>query len=166
MKSWCHTLLFCSLTWMKGQIIFLPYHTTQQIVLSCTCGLKQDGCCRQSCERLLPSSHWPVSHTEYLNLEIPAVNNWLLHRKSEMLLISVTVFKSGMWYFLISPGFAVSVVYKPEAREGKNDLLSMAELLLYNKATSLYKCAHLADTGVNRAGNTFTMYCPSFIAIT
>lgn len=107
MKSWCHTLLFYSLTWMKGQIIFLPFHTTQQIVLSCTCGLKQDGCRRQSCERLLPSSHWPVSHTEYLNLEIPAVNNWLLHRKSEMLLISVTVFKSGMWHFLISPGFAV-----------------------------------------------------------
>lgn len=60
----------------------------------------------------------------------------------------------------------MSVVYKPEAREGKNDLLSMAELLLYNKAISLYKCAHLADTGVNRAGNTFTMHCPSFIAIT
>lgn len=88
-------------------------------MLSCTCGLKQDGCRRQSCERLLPTSHWPVSHTEYLNLEIPAVNNWLLHRKSEMLLISVTVFKSGMWHFLIYPGFAVSVVYKPEAREGK-----------------------------------------------
>lgn len=24
-KSWCHTLLFCSLTWMKGQIIFFTF---------------------------------------------------------------------------------------------------------------------------------------------
>lgn len=70
MKSWCRALLFCSLTWMKCTRYFSPYHTTQQIVLSCTCGLKQDGCCRQSCEHLLPSSHWPISHTEYLNLEI------------------------------------------------------------------------------------------------
>lgn len=41
----------------------------------------------------------------------------------------------------------------------------MAELL-YNKAISLYKCAHLADTGVNRAENTFTMHCPSYLTIT